>query len=367
MGRDKTPSVDLTDPLIDENLTRQVVEGFGGVWQPPYVYPPKGRYPAITLRSAVVGDADRARSGAIDYLSVTRHGRFGNNYVQLIHAVALARRLNIPHIHHNFRHFRRARTVEGLRLTSQAPGNGLAGLEARFFWRRSWPMLEDLSPKEFVDISDSLIRPSFTVVGKPGGGVLALNLRGGKDLFGQHKPPGGYGQPPLSYYVAAAETVMRRWPITRLDLLPHDGANPVTEGLVNWLAQCGKPFRVVTKGPRGDLRALLSADHIVMGETTFTPAAALLSKRLISLTSFDYRLPFLGPAVDIAIPERIAFSDPSGGYSVTKRWEGTAAQRDEMCAYPASNLTSSAWANQPGRASGWAGKVKDTLRIFTKR
>lgn len=337
----QNPETEFLPPDLsaaEEALTRQVVERLGGKYQPPALDPKRSKYRQKNARSRVVGNIARAAEGQLDYLSIRRCGNFGNNFSQLVHAIAMARATGVSTVRHNFPPFRNISRLDGVTLTRRPAPAQQAGLEAAFFVAKPWPVLENLPSSEFVRISDQYLRPNLRWRAPRARGKLVLNLRGGKDIFRTDRPPSNYGQPPLSFYIAAARAIMERHKITHIEIIAHDHRNPILEPLLAWAETTAPEVTIGGGGVKRDAKAILSAEHLVMGETTFTSALALLSWNLKSLSTFEIRQRFLPGALEIAVPERFAFTDADRAYSVVQRWRGTPEQRLEMIHYPESAL-----------------------------
>ncbi len=157
---------------------------------------------------------------------------------------------------------------------------------------------------------------------------LVLHFRSG-DIF-QH-PVAHYGQPPLSYYLAAIE---REKP-SRTWLVFEDRANPCIEAVEEWLRRHGLEAVIQSGSIEEDLRILLSARRLVIGHTSFASSVAMLSTQLRRLYTFrceswDYfHLP------DVEMIEGI---DLEGGYTkavLSQNWAASAEQRALMLSYPA--------------------------------
>ena len=105
---------------------------------------------------------------------------------------------------------------------------------------------------------------------------LVLHFRAG-DIFRQTRPPHrGYGQPPLSYYLAAVE---REQP-ARVWLVFEDRSNPCIDAAEAALRQRGVEVLLQSGTLEEDLRLLLSASHLVAGTGSFAHMVAHLSERL---------------------------------------------------------------------------------------
>ncbi|MGB1213353.1 MAG: hypothetical protein ACPG4X_08295 [Pikeienuella sp.] len=290
-------------------------------------------------RLKIYGGAARAANArGLDSITLSRSGRAGNNIIQLVQGLIIAEQAKIPVLRHRFDMFGLGPRAAPVRLKFGKPRSWSAevGLRGRFFLRGQSAYLRQLNAKTFLETLDRYARPAFRWRTPPEAGLLALNLRGGTDIFAQSVPPSQYGQPPLSYYIAAAETAIAAHDIKRIAIVHQDNLNPVLPGLIQWAENTSLPTTCISSGPEGDARTLLAAEHIVMGCTTFTESLSLLSDGLISLSTFGTQ--HLVEMLDLAVPVRRRFED-DGTYQPTKIWTGSPEQRNQMVTFPLSALS----------------------------
>ena len=108
------------------------------------------------------------------------------------------------------------------------------------------------------------------------------------------------------------------------------------EPLTVWLQGLGVPWRLTSEGILGDAKALMAAEHIVMGWTTFTSALALLSSNMRTVTTFRKAPLFREMAV--AAEAAYQVTDGPGDYIPSDGWKNTEAQRRMMVEYPVESL-----------------------------
>lgn len=296
---------------------------------------------ARSKRLKVYGNSTRAAvADNLDSITISRAGFFGNNVIQLVNGIYIAEQAGIPLVRHLFPAFAATSRSLPVRLKPRRSKSWQheVGLQGKFFNRWNNGYLRTFSATDFVRILDTYLRPAFRWRTPTESGSLALNLRGGADIFEKTPPPDFYGQPPLSFYVAAASAALAAHDITRVVIVHQDTRNPVLPALSDWARTTGLPLAHVSSGPEGDAKALLSAEHIVMGCTTFTEALALLSDGLISIATCGRQ--HLFEQLDLCVPIRRRYED-DGGYEPTKSWTGNAAQRAQMIDFPAERLTMS--------------------------
>ncbi len=269
----------------------------------------------------------------LSHLRLTKWLKFGNSIEQLHHLFHLAKVYQVPRIALPPSKVFQARTIGGVELmTSESAdstklGVGLAGvfyyLEPFGLKRPTEELLASVQKNVRPLLTNSLREPDPRVREDD----LVLHFRSG-DVF-QH-PVAHYGQPPLSYYLAAIERErpQRTW------LVFEDRANPCIDAVEAWL-QRHKLDTVIQSGSiEEDLRILLSARRLVIGQTSFASSVAMLSTQLRRLYTFrcdawDYfRLPDVEMIDGIDIP---------GGYTkavLSQNWTGSAEQRALMLSYP---------------------------------
>lgn len=319
-----------------EDINKALCARIGAEYHPPF--DGKGTWNDRARRLEVLGDVDRD-PGRLEYLRVRKSGNFGNNYIQLVHAMALAEARGVKRVLHRFGQFGAGKGAAGPRLSFRREMEpGKLGLSGAFFLRAMFDDLCDMPPDQFLRISDAYVRPALLLERpKAEKGVVALNIRGGVDVFENETPNAFYGQPPLSYYQRALANLTDRYELTEVNLVHQDVRNPVVEPLTVWLQGLGVPWRLTSGGILGDARALMAAEHIVMGWTTFTSALSLLSSNMRTVTVF--RKAPLFREMCAAAEAAYLVQDAGGGYIPVDGWKNDFAQRKLMVEYPVENLS----------------------------
>lgn len=284
-----------------------------------------------------VGDLRRAARGWVDYLEVRPSGNFGNNYIQLLHALTAAEAAGVYRVTHPFGWFDTGAPARDLRLVRRrkTPPDQ-AGLAGAFFLTSNIRAVRDARAETLVRISDEFLAPRLAVAPTEAA-PLVLNLRGGEDVFANPAPNGRYGQPPLAFYQMAVRNILGRHGAMPVAVVHQDELNPVLRPLAEWLAAEGAPARLISGGPERDAAALLGARHLVMGKTTFTAALAMMAPGLESLTVF--RDPPLRDMLALKVPALYRVDDAGKGYFSPSRWRNSDRQRRMMIDYPESALT----------------------------
>ena len=319
-----------------EEINAALCARIGAAYHPPLA--DETDWSARARRFEVVGAAEGG-ARRLDYLQVRRSGNFGNNYIQLVHALTVAEARGVKRVLHRFNQFASHKRAAGPRLSfrrQMAPDR--TGLAGTFFVRGVFQDLADLPPAQFLRVSNAYVRPAL-LVRQPGveKGLVALNLRGGADVFDNPAPNDRYGQPPLSYYQKALTNLMVRRDVSAVNLVHQDDRNPVLAPLIAWLGETGLPWRATSAGMLGDAEALMAAEHVVMGWTTFTSALALLSNNMRTVTAF--RKAPLFDEMCVAAEAAYLVSDAGGAYFAADGWKNDAAQRRQMVEYPVEALS----------------------------
>jgi hypothetical protein len=280
-------------------------------------------------------------------LKLTFIGRLGNQIIQLIHAICLARRLGLKYIVVLNRGMIRlpARfTHDGIDFIADAtdaagPGAFLTG---NFFFRSQLaPVLDQASHEERYRVVHDIIMPRLMEPLPDPGDVkyddeLTVHVRSG-DIFTDPAAASGYTQPPLAFYTLLVRHLIGQGRISRVRLVFEDRANPCIGQVIAFLQEAGIPHRTQSGTLVEDLVALIDAPLLVFGFGTFGVAVGLLSRRIDTVFCFegfndsDYaELPSIGRVVVVR--------DHAAGYTKVGDWSNSPEQRRLMLEYPESAL-----------------------------
>lgn len=331
----------MSEPNLSESVEERLATEFG--WDLDLFRGAFFQVPGLDLRMraqyAIVNPDAFFLPGQsrLGHLRLTKWLKFGNSIEQLHHLFHLAKAYHLTRIVLPPSNVFRTRKVEGIELIASddantaALGVGLAGvfyyLEPFRLPRPTEELLSSVQRNVRPMLSDSLQEPDPRV----GPNDLVLHFRAG-DVF-EH-PVAHYGQPPLSYYLSAIERErpQRTW------LVFEDRANPCIEAVEAWLRRHHLDTVIQSGSIEQDLRVLLSARTLVIGQTSFASSVAMLSTQLRRLYTFrceawDYfQLP------DVEMVEGI---DSTGEYTravLSQNWTGSAEQRAFMLSYPAEGI-----------------------------
>ena len=275
----------------------------------------------------------------IDLVRVPCWRRFGNAVQQLTNAFRIAEALGVGTVQFVQLHpFFEGGRVGDLELIWGDNLSLLPTLEGEFFNVMAF-CLKSSAP-EMARVFTELVRPLLVArLREPDLRVrrddLVLHFRAG-DIFRQTRPPNpGYGQPPLSYYLAAVD---REQP-ARVWLVFEDRGNPCIDAAEAALRKRGVEVLLQSGTLEEDLRLLLSAPRIVAGRGTFGRTVAHLSERL-------RKAYFFGKTKDAEVlrelgVEVILGRDADGEFGtklLNNNWIGSTEQRALMISYPADKL-----------------------------
>jgi hypothetical protein len=238
--------------------------------------------------------ADAAFDGRVEVIRLTEHGRFGNIFYQILHAVLLARQLGVatvalfpftggPPVG---RHL-----VDGLTFdVGPASRSAAPTLVGHFF--NSYVFQSALTgyrAEALMAAVDRVMRPLFAHLSSDGQAgdldTAVLNLRGG-DVFAGRELPGWYVQPPVSYYIRAALFAREAHGVSKVVIVSEDDRNPAVGIAAQALEHAGMAVSRHSVGFAEDIRLLLNASHLVTPFGTLCEALGMLSTHLRSYTAF---------------------------------------------------------------------------------
>jgi hypothetical protein len=279
----------------------------------------------------------RPRSRLFDAIVLGCWCRFGNAVAQLVNAAHYARRFGAERIlvppGHDL--FLPSGELDG---TPFAPGSiadlrrGETALVGRLYDCR--PFDDRPSPEARYAAARALVAPLLRPDllqpdPRVGDDDVVAHLRSG-DIFERPDPNRNYGQPPLSFYLAA---ILAR-PSRRVWLVYENQANPVISALAARLRALGAEVVEQSASLAEDLRVMLTARRLVMGYGTLTDSVAALSTRLAEAHVFGRHRDIRPPGSAIALARWV----DRGGRFVdavqSRNWHNTPAQRQLLLDYP---------------------------------
>jgi hypothetical protein len=271
-------------------------------------------------------------------IRILRFGRFGNNVIQLLQAIHVARKIkanriyigevNIGKLKVPFRH-------AGLELvpsvTAEAQELVLTG---HFYHRFCFAKLfSDFDDKLRLAIMANYIRPMMAGLCVDAAGsidILHIHVRSG-DIF-ENSNHTGYVQPPLAYYAQVLRHAVLNFRVSKVVLVFEDRKNPCVDALVNYLSLSPLRFETHSGSIRDDMRVLASARHMAVGISSFAPLIGLIFQNLLTIYGFRI-LPF-GSLFNAQCVRSFVIKDVVGQYIRSGEWRNTKEQRRRMLQYP---------------------------------
>jgi hypothetical protein len=308
-----------------------------------------GEFPATPpyLSYWLEGPIGAGLDAGIIGLKLTFIGRLGNQMIQIINAVCIARRLGIRYIivleggmirlQERFSHS----GIEFIARTEDAEMPGLFLTGNFFLFDQLRPLVYERSSEERYQIVHDIILPGLMEKLPAGEDIkyedeLTIHMRSG-DLFAGSAVDPGYVQPPLAYYTLLVRNLTTQKRISRVRLVFEDRANPCVDGLIAFLKDADIPLRVQSGTLAEDVVALVDSPMLVFGHGTFGVAIALLSRRIETLFCFNgyNRISY----IDVpSIAKVISVNDRASSYIKFGTWRNTPEQRQLMLEYPESAL-----------------------------
>lgn len=274
-------------------------------------------------------------------LDVKLFGRFGNRVIQLKNAAWIAEMCGARIIRRQpAGELFRPELEHGLIVhRSRAPIVGPAEqvvMHGDFYFPESLNI--EMQPDDNRRMVRKYIRPLLQTEllvpdERVGPNDMVLHFRAGDTMRGPHVH-NQYGQPPVSFYLKAAELsgADRVW------LVYEDTSNPAIAEVRSALQQSGKTVFCQSSSLLDDCRVILSARQFACATGTFGPVLAEISTRLRRLYAFSEfettpHSNFHGSAVEL-----IRINDGDGCYDAAcmrGNWNASPAQIGLMLTYPA--------------------------------
>ena len=272
--------------------------------------------------------------------------RFGNSIIQLVNAFRVAEKFGAETLQFSRPHPFLTGSRSGPFALEWGELPHALTLEGQFKRLDAFRARRASAPEMARVIAD-LVRPTLTrFIRTPdpqvGEDDLVIHFRCG-DVFDSSKSPHpGYGQPPLSFYLAA---VGREKP-TRTWLISEDDRNPCLQAVASTLMRQHHQIIIRRFGSlEGDLRVLMSARRLVGSRGSFAYIVGHLSDRLQRAYFFEPTTYFGEPpslpilralGVDV-----IEVTDGEGAFKAKLlewNWANSTEQRQLMLSYPSENL-----------------------------
>lgn len=275
-------------------------------------------------------------------------GRLGNQTIQLVHAIAISKRLRVSRIlaPHNSLLPAGITTLPSGGEVDTAPET-VSSVRLRDLWATKWnwtrqdsqlvmntyfsrELEQKLSPAEYDGAFSELraVAPLGAGDRPLPASHLVIHLRGG-DAFGPQAHP-DYAQPPLAFYRLILAS--RRW--RQVTIVRADASHPFEELLLSEIREAGVKVHVQSASAEEDARFLARARSLVSSRGSFVPAIVGRSTHCSELFIFgDEDRLRAGLAVHRIVDEK-------GDYwrsCCQRNWQDSAKQRQLMRDYPAEN------------------------------
>jgi hypothetical protein len=280
-------------------------------------------------------------------LRLTPIGRLGNQMLQIINAVAMARRHHIRYVEIvnggliNLRENIEHDGIVFLPTGAPQPEPG-AFLTGSFFFRNELsPLLDRVPRSESYQIIQEIVAPRFMEKLPLEGDEkyrdeLTIHFRAG-DIFADPSSAAGYTQPPVAFYTLLVRHCMDQGDVKRVRLVFENRGNPCIEALIKFLEAKEIPHRTQSGTLPEDLAALVDSRFLVFGFGSFGLAVVMMSKYTEKVFCFEG----LGEAGYIGIPsigKVVLVRDKGKKYIKPGQWQNTPAQIQLMLDYPEENL-----------------------------
>ncbi len=283
------------------------------------------------------GNLSRAAKGKIDYLWLPRMGRFGNNAIQIVHAIFLARASGIPVIHHDFDWLpKRMVCADGLILRKGRPSlfSFRAGVWAGMFGYKSAKLLQGMSAQQCADVAQNDVKPHMRWQNvEPQTKAITVYIRSGDVTLARPNPFKPYVQPPLSFFTASIKRIMAETGLRKIEIIFLDRSNPVLDGLEFWAERTGLDVIATHQCSfEHDTVRLLAAEHLIVGNSSFPSALALLSNNLKSFYFFSHS--FKVAAIRATGAKVYKATAKENTYIAPFTWDNSITQRLKMVEFP---------------------------------
>ena len=211
-------------------------------------------------------------------IHLKRQGRWGNNVYQLMQALHLASLARIPLIFVPVGFLFLSGplvTTNGIEVRPGLPGPEHDCIYGKlYYYVEGTPLLNvsilDVFRDEYLKIfPEPQLKNDSLVMHMRSGDIFGWGIR-----FSIHR---GYAQPPCKYYEDVMN--MRNW--SQIEVLSEDLRNPCTSYVMH------RGALYTGRDVRTDLGYLLTSPNVVSSNGTFVRAAAIMSKKIVRLYTYD--------------------------------------------------------------------------------
>lgn len=277
-------------------------------------------------------------------------GRLGNQTIQLVHAIAMAKRFRVQRIVAPMNSLlppERSVLPSGCQVDANVAATNPVRLRDLFAKKWDWlardshivmntyfsrELVTTLSPAEYDEAFSELraVAPLAESAKALPASHLVIHLRGG-DAFGPQAHP-DYAQPPLAFYRLVLGS--RKW--RKVTIVRADASHPFERTLIHEIEQSGVPVGIQSGSAEEDAVFLARARSLVSSRGSFVPAIVGRSIHCSDLFVFGDEKRLRGGMT----VHRIVDTKGEFWQSCCQRnWRDSVEQRELMRDYEVGNLT----------------------------
>jgi hypothetical protein len=282
---------------------------------------------------------------SISAIRIIRFGRFGNNVLQIMQAIHVARKIEAKRIYIgdvNIGNIGAPMRRAGLEFIPRSTPDRLEPVLAGHFYHRFCfaKLFSDFNDAQRIRIMSEYIRPMmagiYGAAAPHSGNVLHIHIRSGDVFDEQTKVHPCYVQPPVAYYARVIRHAMLFSGISKVVLVFEDRKNPCIDVLINYLSLIPIAFEIQSGSLQEDIVQLARARHIAIGSTSFASLIGVIFQNLETVYGFR-NVPFgsLFKAQGVRV---FVIRDLAGEYLRVGEWKNTKEQRRQMLDYPYASL-----------------------------
>jgi|GEM_PF-709130 FkbM family methyltransferase len=365
LQRDSQAEVATAPPIQMEDFCRTYQLNFQAVSGSQLI--PKVNMPDPCRLVAGAGSNESIDRSRVSALRVVRMGRFSNNLIQLLHAVLVARQLDIQTIifPSDFAHFTGVNSlVNGVTFLQEELAQDSAAMQLlSYFWFPAGslaPLFKRVLLRQATAEAEFTIKPLFYqhsplvltagLEGEKHAHRVVVHIRSGDLFVGSEQSAQGrrphpyYVQPPLAFYRVALEHALNTLATgVSVQLVIQDRNNPVVTEFEQWLNSRSISYQVIDGLFMEAVQTMLAAHVMISSYGSVVEMISMLSDCLHTIYAFkgfgrwaerefgghgNYE--YLGGAKTIyEMQEQSPYIQPGS-------WQDSPDQRRLMIHYPAS-------------------------------
>jgi hypothetical protein len=256
------------------------------------------------------------------------YGRFGNNFFQILNAIATARLYGFKNIF-----------LPNFCEPFVSKSKNIKGIQFIFDSRRKYryKKLEDIFFSSLKYKNNSIyykfIAKNFLSkllnINNVASRDLVIHIRSG-DIF-INRPHPLYIQPPLSFYKSCLDRIFKEYSISNVTLVYENLANPVISPLIKYLEFKDVSHSLVSSDIKTSIEVLMSARILIGGVGSFIAPAIIMSTKLRRLFISGYDQKLIAIAKASRIHTTLGFFE---NYIKPGEWANKDSQRKLMLDLP---------------------------------